>query len=171
MPTITSMPPRKTPYEPLHTYELTPEHKHEFVNLIREGHRPDSAAEQIGSTATQFRRLRNPQGAHYDPEFTQAYHDALASNEHQANFLELIRDAVWNAAKNGNSRLLEKLSLVYDPHWEPLRHQNLQVDMNIRGLIMRLPTMTDEELVQAIETEMKRAAVTGQPVKLIEAGE
>lgn len=132
----------------LHAYELTDAMKAEFVALIREGHKPDSAARQIGSTGTQFRRLRNPDSEHYDADFAKAYKDAITSEEHRSSHLERIRDAVWHAAENGNARILEKLSLIYDPDWEPLKNANLNV--NVQMIARVLPYLSTDELERAI---------------------
>lgn len=135
--------------EMLLAYELTPENKAEYIRLIFEGHRPNTAAKEIGSTGTQFRRLRNPTSEHYDAAFAKAYKDAITSEEHRSNHLDRIRDMVWTAAENGNARLLEKLSLVYDPDWEPLKHSNLRLDVNLVARL--LPYFSTDELDKAIE--------------------
>lgn len=132
----------------LFAYELTVEHKAEFLRLIYEGYRADDAAKEVGTSATQFRRLRNPTGEHHDPDFTKAYKEAATSDENRQNFLERIREAVWKAASGGNARLLEKLSLIYDPDWEPLKHQNFH--MNVELVARVLPYLSAEELERAI---------------------
>src|SRR6185369_12014267 len=115
---------------------------------LYEGHKPDAAAREIGSTATQFRRLRNPAGEHYDPQFAADYKAAITSEEHRSNFLERVRDAVWKRAEAGDARLLEKLSLIYDPDWEPLKHSNLRLDVNLVARV--LPYLSADELERAI---------------------
>lgn len=133
----------------LYAYELTQDNKATFIELIRAGHKPDAAAKEIGSTGTQFRRLRNPDGEHYDPDHAAQFHQAINSEEHHAAFLERIRSAVWNRAEAGSDRMLEKLSLIYDPDWEPLRNPNLNVNVNMVARV--LPYISDDVLAAAIE--------------------
>jgi len=151
---------------PLQTYELGDEHKRLFLELIREGYDPAVAAHEAGSSATRFRRLRHPGGAHYDPDFAQAYEEAMRSPDRERNRLELVRELVWEAARAGNTRIIEKLALIYDPDWEPLRHANLRVDVRI--LARMLPGLSDEELERAIRAQEEQQALEPGPLRLVE---
>lgn len=128
--------------------ELTAEDKDEFLRLICEGMSPDVAARELGSTGTQFRRLRNPLGEHYDPAFAEAFKAAITSDAHEQGRLERIRDLIWKRAEAGDVKILEKLALIYDPDWQPLRHQNLNVNMNV--LARALPFISTAELERAV---------------------
>ena len=83
---------------PLKAYELTQDMKDEFIDLIRQGERRDTAAHTIGSTGSQFRKLSSPDSPHYDPVFTKRYKQALDSDEHRTNFLDQLRDAAQKKA-------------------------------------------------------------------------
>lgn len=140
--------------------ELTAEDKRTFLALIYEGKKPEDAARIAGSTATQFRRLRNPQGDHFDAAFTADYERALASDEHRQGFLEELRAAIWGEAQKGNARLLEKLAFIYDPDWEPLRSTNFNMNLNVQMVARVLPYLPQEALEEAIrqaESELKPA--------------
>jgi hypothetical protein len=128
--------------------DITQEHKDDFIRLIYEGLNPAQAAEAVGSTGTQFRRLRNPAGEHYDEAHAAAFKLAITSEGHEVARLERIRDLVWKRAEGGDSRMIEKLALIYDPDWRELRHQNLNVNV---GIIARmLPHISTAELERAL---------------------
>ncbi len=127
--------------------DITAEDKADYLRLIQEGANPAQAAHELGSTGTQFRRLRNPMSEWYDAEFADAFRAAITSEAHEQNRLERIRDLVWRLAEKGDSKMVEKLALIYDPDWSTLRHQNLNV--NVRMLARALPYFTTEELERA----------------------
>ena len=142
--------------------------KQRFLELIRQGLKPNRAARELDSTGTQFRRLLNPDGAHHDPAFTEAYHAALRSDEHNRNLVEQLRDMQWDRAAAGDTRMIEKLSLIHDPDWEPLRHTNFRVDVNL--IARMLPGLSDEELARVIE-QAEHETVTGPALKLLTGGD
>lgn len=55
---------------------VTEEQKERFLDLIRSGLDRGAAAQEVGSTGTQFRRLVNPDSPRYDEEFALAYTEA-----------------------------------------------------------------------------------------------
>lgn len=141
--------------------DLTQEDRDEFLRLIYEGYNPAQAALELGSTGTQFRRLRNPLGANYDETFATAYKAAITSEAHELSRLERIRDLVWKKAEKGDTRMIEKLALIYDPDWSTLRHQNLNV--NIQTVARILPHISTAELERAL-TELEREDVVDAEV-------
>lgn len=135
-------------------YEIDADDKAEFVNLIYEGFRCHEAAKQLGSTGTQFRRVRNPRSESYDADFAKAVEEALASDEHQRNYLERIRDARDMLIEDGNVKMIEKESYAHDPLWATMRHQNFNVNIDI--LARTLPGLSREQLEAIAEAERKR---------------
>jgi hypothetical protein len=128
--------------------ELTAEDKADFLKAIYEGQNRQQAAEQLDSTGTQFRRLCNPISEHYDPEFADAYKLAITSEAHEQGRLEEVRDLVWQRARAGDTRMIEKLAMIYDPDWATLRHQNLNV--NVQMVARMLPHISTAELERAL---------------------
>lgn len=55
----------------------TEDQKAQYLQLISSGTEPVLAAAEVGSTATRFRRLRNPSAYSYDADFTRAYDEAM----------------------------------------------------------------------------------------------
>ncbi len=149
-------------------YELTAEDKAEYLDHIRDGLNPQEAAEQCDSTGTQFKRhWNNPDSQYYDPAFAQAFKDAYFGEAHAAGRLDEIRGMQWKKAREGDSRMIEKLSLVYDPAWKELRHQNLNV--NVEMIARMMPGFTLEQVEAAYaEYQEMRAAKTP---RLLTAGE
>lgn len=148
--------------------ELTKPLRDEFIRLIYDGYRPNDAAKELDSTGSQFRRLRNPKSASYDAEHAEEFEKAIKSPEHAQNFLEKLREAVWQRAEAGDARLLEKLSLIYDPDWEPLKSTNFNMNVNVLARV--LPYLSNDELERAIEAA-KQAEIEGRPLKLLPAAE
>jgi multidrug efflux pump subunit AcrB len=143
--------------------DITAEDKADFLKAIYEGQNRQQAAEQLDSTGTQFRRLCNSTSEHYDPAFAEAYKVAITSEHHERGRLEEIRDLVWKRARDGDTRMIEKLALIYDPDWRELRHQNLNVNVQLAARM--LPHISTAELERALaELEAEK-----EPPKLIEA--
>ena len=143
--------------------DISQEMKDDFIRLIQEGLNPAQAAQELGTTGTQFRRLRNAGGEHYDPEHERRFKQAITSEAHESSRLERIRDLVWQKAENGDSKMIEKLALIYDPDWRELRHQNLNINV---GIIARmLPHISTSELERAL-AEMESRDVIEAPRQL-----
>ncbi len=136
--------------------DLSSEDKADFIQAIREGQNRQQAAEQLDSTGTQFRRLCNPSSVHFDPAFAEAYTQAITSETHEQGRLEEIRDLVWDRARKGDTKMIEKLALIYDPDWSSLRHQNFNV--NVQMVARMLPHISTAELERALaELEAEKA--------------
>lgn len=140
--------------------DITQEMKDDYLRLILEGHNPSVAAHELGSTGTQFRRLRNPSGEHYDEAFTLAFKAAITSEQHEASRLEHIRDLVWRKAEAGDVKMIEKLALIYDPDWRELRHQNLNVNVNM--IARMLPHISTAELERALAEMESDKSIEGK---------
>jgi hypothetical protein len=134
-----------------HAGDLTAEDKADFLELIYDGYNRAQAAEQLDTTGTQFRKLCNPVAENYDSRFAQAYEAAINSDQHKQGELELLRDLQWKQMEKGDSQMIQKMSLIKDPAWASLRHQNFSVNVNFQRLVQRLPWMTTAEL----EAELK----------------
>ncbi len=142
--------------------DITAEDKADFLKAIYEGQNRQQAAEQLDTTGTQFRRLCNPTSEHYDGDFADAYRVAITSESHETGRLEEIRDLVWERARSGDTRMIEKLAMIYDPDWASIRHQNLNVNVNLLARMM--PHISTAELERAY------AELEGEkPLKVIEA--
>ena len=142
--------------------ELTAKDKADFLKAIYEGQNRQQAAAQLDSTGTQFRRLCNPTSEHYDEKFADAYKLAITSEAHEQGRLEEIRDLVWERARKGDTRMIEKLAMIYDPDWATLRHQNLNV--NVQMVARMLPHISTAELERAL-AELERDKQPGDPDK------
>lgn len=127
--------------------DLTQEDKDDFVSLILDGWKPDVAAEKLGSTGTQFRKHYSGKSErYYDEAFAGRVANALASDEHATAFLERLRGIQQALAfEDKNVRMIEKLSMIYDPAWEVLRNPNLNVNVNVL-LQQAAPGLSREEL-------------------------
>ena len=146
--------------------DILQDDKDEYLGLILDGYKPDVAARQLGFTGTAFRKHRSPASIYYDEEFATKYADAIVSDEHSTAFLERIRGKVAELAlEDGNVRLLEKLSLVYDPAWEGLRNPNLQVNVAVL-LQQAAPSLTKPELER-----LREALLEAKKREEIESGD
>lgn len=142
--------------------DIDAEDKADYLRLILEGLNPAQAAHELGSTGTQFRRIRNEQSEWFDSEFAEAYRQAITSEAHERSRLERIRDLVWRQAEKGDARMIEKLALIYDPDWATLRHQNLNV--NVQMVARMLPYISTAELERAlVEIEQEKNVVELSP--------
>jgi hypothetical protein len=154
-------------------HEITAEEREEFLSLIYEGFRPDQAAKELGSTGTQFRKFASARSQYHDPEFAEKLREALASDEHQRAYLERIRDARANLVDQGNVRMIEKESYAHDPLWATLRHQNLNVNVDI--LARTLPGLSLDELErirEALEKEKEPETIdVPAPLRALSSGE
>ncbi len=134
--------------------DITAEDKADFLDLIYDGFNRKEAAEQLDSKGTQFRRLCRPGAEHYDPAFAAAYETAINSQEHIDGELDLIRGLQWKQMEKGDSVMIQKMSLIKDPAWAPLRHQNLNV--NVQMLASIFPELTRDQLEQRREALLER---------------
>lgn len=121
--------------------------KSEYVGLIADGLDPGSAAKELNSTGTQFRKHRSPNSQWYDSAFADQVAAALASDQRKANRLERLEEAFWKAIEDGNTRMLEKGLYAYHPDFEQLRHTNLRVSGEIvHAAKVLLPHLSAEEI-------------------------
>jgi hypothetical protein len=148
--------------EPLERDYSDEEAKEAFLELLAEGFTPPKAAKMVGRTATWFRRRRNPEGAHFDPEFRDAYERVMAPDgENRAAIVEDARTALIEEAKRGNVRAIEKLLMAFDPEFSFMRPAQFQGDLNIERFQVLLPQIPTELLLQ-----MKEALQRGQQPEL-----
>lgn len=111
------------------------EDRRDFLELYRQGLQRPEAAKELGYTGSRFRALCNPESPNYDPVFARQYHEITESGEHLENFIERLRLAGVKRAIVDSDRLLEKYSLIYDPDWESLRTQKIDINANIESLM------------------------------------
>ncbi len=127
--------------------------KAEYVGLIMDGLDPGSAAKELGSTGTQFRKHRSVNSQWYDPAFADQVAAAIASDQRKGNRLERLEEAFWAAIEGGDVRMLEKGLYAYHPDFEKLRHTNLRVSGEIvHAAKVLLPHLSDEEIQARLET-------------------
>ena len=135
------------------------EAKAEFLELLSQGVTPPKAAQMVGRTATWFRRRRNPEGAHFDEGFRDAYERIMAPDgENRAAIVEDARTALIEAAKAGNVRAIEKLLMAFDPEFSFLRPAQFQGDVNIERLQVLMPNLPTELLMQMREALVAQKA-------------
>lgn len=144
-----------------HVSELTDEDKDAYLDLIRDGLDPGSAAQQVGSTGHQFRKLRTPESQWYEPGFAMQVDTALNDKNRRRNQAERADQPFWAAVDRGEKWAVEKAQLIYNPDWEPLRHHNLRVTGSIEHTArLLLPHMTTDEVIQRLEQSgMSRAEI------------
>lgn len=134
--------------------------KTEYVALIADGLDPGSAARELGSTGSQFRKHRSPNSLWYDPAFADQVEAAKNSDQRKANLLERLEEHVWKSIEKGDIRMLEKMLYAYHPDFEKLRHTNLRVSGEIvHAAKVLLPHLSDEEIrsrLSEIETREGR---------------
>jgi len=133
-------------------FEIVAEDKAEFLELLRQGMKPNKAAAELNSTGTQFRRLRREGGEHYDPDFDAAWSEVEASTEHRRELEERVRGMVWDSAEEGNVSMRWKLALTYLPEFEWAKHQNLNINMQAQVIMRALPGLTMDELERVRDT-------------------
>lgn len=140
--------PEPEPSKPLVlAHQIDAEMKSEYVGLIADGLDPGSAAKQLGSTGTQFRKHRSPNSQWFDPAFADQVAAAAQSDQRRANMLERLEEHVWAAIEKGDIRMLEKMLYAYHPDFEKLRHTNLRVSGEINhALKVLLPHLSKEEI-------------------------
>jgi hypothetical protein len=121
--------------------------KREYVMLIHDGLDPGTAARELGSTGSQFRKLRSPNSHWYDPAFADQVAAALASEDRRHNRVERLEEAFWAAVEAGEKWAVEKGLYAYHPDFEQLRHTNLRVSGEIvHAAKVLLPHLSDDEI-------------------------
>lgn len=133
--------------------DITEAEKVEFLQLTRQGFNRQEAAFALGYMARPWRAITSPASPFYDEEFANAYAEAKGSPEAQLNFVERLREETTRRALLDSDRLLEKLMLVHDPEWVPLRQKD--VNVNIHAYIQQhfkdLPTDLLKQLLEALD--------------------
>ena len=133
--------------------DITEAEKVQFLELVRQGHNRQEAGKVLGYKARPWRAICSPSSPHYDEDFANAYADAIGSPEAKFHFIERLREETTRRALTDSDRLLEKLMLVHDPDWVPLRQKD--VNVNIHAYIQQhfkdLPTELLEQLLAALE--------------------
>lgn len=149
--------------------EITEELKADYLELLRDGFDGGSAARQLGSTGTQFRKFRRQHSRWYDATFADACAAAEASDDRAVTRRERLEDAFWAAVENGEKWAIEKGLYAYHPDFEHLRHTNLRVSGEIMVAARALlPHLSDEEIQQRI-VEIEEREKAAQPPKLLES--
>jgi hypothetical protein len=127
-----------------------------FLEFLCEGETITQAARHAGRTATWFKRRRNPEGANYDPEFTQEYEKVTApGGEYKYALVESLVDDMVAASRSGNVRASEKLLMAYSEDFAFMRPQVAQGDWNIDKLQVYLPNVSTETLLTMREELLK----------------
>jgi hypothetical protein len=150
----------------LRAYELTDDHKIEFLELIYAGHRADTAAREVGTTGTQFKKLKNPSSQYYDEYFAEKWAEAEASEEHHRNREGSLRDLVDERSQTSDAILKARMQAEL-PEYRHLRDHNVRHE--ISGVLAHkvLPHVSKEALDAAIEAaEAERALERGE-IKLL----
>jgi len=128
-------------------HQIDAELKADYVALIVGGLDPGSAAKELGSTGTQFRKHRSPNSQWYDPAFADQVATALSSDARKANELEMLEEAFWKKVQDGHWPAIEKGLYAKHPDWEKMRHTNLRVSGEIvHAAKVLLPHLSNEEI-------------------------
>ncbi len=157
------------PSMPLFAYEITPEMKAEFVELIADGNDPGVAAAKVGTTGTQMKKHYSGNSRqYYDPDFGAVVKQILNGDDRDERQEALVREYQWAAAERGVWQAIEKLSLVHDRKWEKLRHQNFH-HTNVKVELVKF--LSPEALDEAIAAMEEAERGGQQPLRLLEAGD
>jgi hypothetical protein len=152
--------------------DITEAEKAQFLQLVRQGHDRQEAAKILGYKARPWRAVCSPSSPHYDEDFANAYAEAIGSPEAKLYFIERLREETLRRALTDSDRLLEKLMLVHDPDWVPLRQKD--VNVNIHAYIQQhfkdLPTDLLEQLLAALDREAAGEIVEGEVNELPPGG-
>lgn len=144
--------------------DITEAEKAQFLQLTRQGYDRQEAAKILGYKARPWRAVCSTSSPFYDEDFAVAYADAVGSPEAKHYFLERLREETQRRALNDSDRLLEKLMLVHDPDWVPLRQKD--VNVNIHAYIQQhfkdLPTDLLERLLEALDGEAAGEITEGE---------
>ena len=128
-------------------HQIDSDLKAEYVALIVGGLDPGSAAKELGSTGTQFRKHRSPNSQWYDPAFADQVATALSSEQRKTNALEMLEEAFWGKVADGHWPAIEKGLYAMHPEWEKMRHTNLRVSGEIvHAAKVLLPHLSNEEI-------------------------
>lgn len=157
----------------------TREQKLRYLQLIAEGLSSKMAARACGSTGTRFRALRNPDGYHYDQEFSEAYE--IASEEGRPAYEERLRIELRERAfDRGDPASRDFLKMEVEallPEYEHKRTRYTKLGQDSPFQIQAIfPTISQEALdampVEELEDLVARIKVlTGQPnLRAIEGG-
>lgn len=145
---------------------LTEEQKLDFLEHTRQGHNRHVAARMVGGTGSQFRQLCSEKSTHYDERFARVYREIHETGEFEENRLELLRGEAMIRALADSDRLIEKFLLLYDPDWQPLRTQRIDVNANIEAWAQNaLPNISKETLdrvISELEQEKKELPSGGK---------
>jgi hypothetical protein len=152
--------------------DITEAEKAQFLQLVRQGHNRQEAAKVLGYKARPWRAVCSPSSPHYDEDFANAYAEAVGSPEAKLYFVERLREETMRRAMMDSDRLLEKLMLVHDPDWVPLRQKD--VNVNIHAYIQQhfkdLPTDLLEQLLAALDKEAAGEIIEGEAHELPPGG-
>lgn len=153
--------------------DITEAEKVQFLQLVRQGHNRQEAAKVLGYKARPWRAVCSPTSPFYDEDFANAYAEAVGSPEAKLYFIERLREETMRRAMMDSDRLLEKLMLVHDPDWVPLRQKD--VNVNIHAYIQQhfkdLPTDLLEQLLAALDKEAAGEIIEGEAHELLPAVE
>lgn len=127
--------------------------KDQYLDLLEEGELPDAAARKLGKTATWFRARRSQNSIHYDPDFEDEYERIMhPDGPHRSAIVQKAREALMEAAKNGNVRAIEKILAAYDPDFAFMRPPAFAGDTyNVDKLIQIMPGIPTHLLEQVRE--------------------
>jgi hypothetical protein len=147
---------------------ITQEMKVDFLEHMRSGLTRPEAAKLVGSTGSRFRSLCNPDSVNYDERFTRIYNEVMAAGgEHEQNRLELIRSEVMRRAMEGEVRLLEKLSIVYDPDWAFFRNQRVEVQGSLDSFVQAHFSHLSSGQLETLLEWVEQRSVTPAPLELV----
>lgn len=148
-------------------HQIDAEMKAEYVGLIADGMDPGSAAAELGSTGTQFRKHRSPNSQWYDPAFADQVAAALNSDQRMSNELERLEEAFWKKVADGHWPAIEKGLYAKHPDWEKMRHTNLRVSGEIvHAAKVLLPHLSNEEIQARLsDIEQKEGVRLLEPPK------
>lgn len=146
-------------YQPIDAYL-----KERFLELLEAGYKPDAAARMLDQTATRYRRLRNPDGIDYDPDFAADYERIMRpGGSHEEALAEKLEASAIERGLDKSDRLLEKALAVYHPKWRVFRPQTLQQTINVEQLKVMLPSISDETLERMIQEAEQRQIGPAHP--------
>lgn len=152
-----------------------------YLQLIADGLEPHRAARAIGRTATQMRRLRNPESVNFVEGFQERYDEAYKVHE-QAHLDKLrneVRERMYDRSDPASLRLLVMEAEAHLPEYVHKRQSKVvhgqDGPFQIQAVLPKvtqeaLDSMPREELEELIAGLRKLASSTQPELRVLEGG-
>lgn len=128
---------------------LSEEQKQGFLELIAQGQTTKDAAREVGSTGTKFRALTKEHAVHYDPDFADAFEEAVREgrDSYRDKLRTEVRERAFDREDPASIRLLQMEAEALLEEYEHRRTRQTKVSQDGPFQIQAvLPTVSQEVL-------------------------